>query len=351
MTRAAVRDSIAGTPGAPRPSDPVTIAPPEVMTAAAHTAPRQPARLALAGALASLPLLAAAPLSAQTPDTARAAREWRCDACPEWNRPQPPFRVHGNTYYVGTRGLSALLITSDSGHVLIDGGLPESTPLIAGNVERLGFRLRDVRWILNSHSHFDHAGGIAELQRRTGAAVAASASSAAVLRSGRPGRDDPQYGELPEITPVRVARELRDGDTLRVGPLALAMHLTPGHTPGSTSWSWRSCEAGACLDLVYADSQTPVSADGFSFARSTTYPGVRRDFARGQAALERLSCDVLITPHPDASGLWERLARREAGDARALVDGNACRAYAARSRAQLAERVARDSAAAARPSR
>jgi metallo-beta-lactamase class B len=318
------------------------------MIAAALPALRALGRLAAAGALASALSLAPAPVAGQAADSAGApASERPCPACAEWNRPHEPFRVHGNTYYVGTRGLSALLVTSDSGHVLIDGGLPESAPLIAGNVERLGFRLRDVRWILNSHAHFDHAGGIAELQRRTGAAVAASASSAAVLRSGRPGRDDPQFGELPDLAPVRVARELRDGDTLRVGPLALTMHLTPGHTPGSTTWSWRACEGGACLDLVYADSQTPVSAEGFSFARSTTYPTVRRDFARGHAALERLSCDVLITPHPDASGLWERVARRDAGETRALVDRNACRAYAARARAQLAERVARDSASAA----
>ncbi|HEU4700237.1 MAG TPA: subclass B3 metallo-beta-lactamase, partial [Gemmatimonadales bacterium] len=179
--------------------------------------------------------------------------------------------MFGNTWYVGTHGLGAVLVTSGRGHVLIDGGLPESAPLIAANIERLGFRLRDVKWIVNSHAHFDHAGGIAELVRRSGARVAASPASAAVLRRGASGPDDPQYGVLPPIAPVRVARELRDGDTVRVGALALAAHFTPGHTRGGTSWSWRSCEGeGAsetCLDLVYADSQTPVSADGFSYVR------------------------------------------------------------------------------------
>jgi metallo-beta-lactamase class B len=132
---------------------------------------------------------------------------------------------------------------------------------------------------------------------------------------------------------------------VRVGPLALTARWTPGHTPGGTTWTWRSCEGARCVDLVYADSQTPVSADGFSFTRGATYPAALQDFARGHATLERLRCDLLVTPHPSASALWERLAARDAGGAGpSLVDPDGCRRYAAGARAALARRVATEQA-------
>jgi metallo-beta-lactamase class B len=293
-------------------------------------------RPALLGCLAILAL--APPLSAQAGGTAYTAQE--CPPCAEWNAPQRPFRIHGNSYYVGTHGLGAILVTSDSGHVLIDGGLPESAPLILENIRALGFRPEDVRLILNSHAHYDHGGGIAALQRATGATVAASRWSAPVLERGNSGPGDPQYGVLLSYPATAAVRVLADGETVRVGPLALTAHATPGHTPGGTTWSWRACEAGRCLDLVYADSQTPVSADGFYFTRSQSYPTAIQDFERGFATLESLSCDVLVTPHPGVSGLWDRLAARERGNPDALVDREACRRYAATARQALARRVA-----------
>jgi metallo-beta-lactamase class B len=202
--------------------------------------------------------------------------------------------------------------------------------------------VEDIRIIGNSHAHYDHAGGIAAIQRASGARVLATASSAAVLRRGTPGADDPQHDialPYPAVTGTDVG-VIADGDTVRVGPVAIVAHATPGHTPGGTSWSWRSCEAASCLDFVYADSQTPVSADGFFFTRSTAYPTALADFARGFAVLEQLSCDVLLTPHPGASQLWERLDKRDHGQQDALQDRQACRRYAANARAQLARRVA-----------
>jgi metallo-beta-lactamase class B len=267
-----------------------------------------------------------------------------CESCAEWNAPQRPFRLYGNAYYVGTHGLSAVLIASNDGHILIDGDLPESVPAIVANIRTLGFRVEDVKLILNSHVHFDHAGGIAELQRRSGAAVAASASSAEVLQRGSSGRDDPQYGVLQPIAPVARVRVIADRETLRVGPLAVTAYLTPGHTPGGTTWTWRSCEGARCLDIVYADSQTPVSADDFLFTRNTTYPGVLRDFDKSFAALDGLPCSILVTPHPDASGLWTRVERRDAGDADALVDPAACKRYAAGARERLARRLVDENA-------
>ena len=263
-----------------------------------------------------------------------------CADCAAWNAPQAPFRIHGDTYYVGTRGLASILVTSSAGHVLIDGGLPESAALIRANVRALGFRMEDVRLLLNSHAHFDHAGGLAELQRASGARVAASPWSADVIGRGTTERSDPQFEVALAYPGVGRVQTIADGDTLRVGPLALVAHFTPGHTPGGTTWSWRACDGARCLDVVYADSQTPVSANGFLFTHNATYPAAVADFERGHVVLERLACDVLLTPHPGASRLWERVAARDAGSADALVDGDACRRYAANARTQLSRRLA-----------
>jgi metallo-beta-lactamase class B len=291
------------------------------------------------------PLLVLAPLAAraQTRDSVAAPpAAVDCSESRAWNTPQRPFRLHGDTYYVGTRCLAVLLVASPQGHVLLDGALPESAPLVRANVEALGFRLADVKLILNSHAHYDHAGGIAALQQASGATVAAHPWSARVLEAGRSGADDPQHGVLSDFPATRAVRVLADGEVVRVGPLALTAHWTPGHTPGGTTWAWRSCEGARCLDLVYADSQTPVSADGFSFTRSTTYPQALQDFARGHALLDRLRCDVLVTPHPEASRLWERLEGARDAGAPTLVDGGACRRYAATARERLARRVAEE---------
>ena len=195
-----------------------------------------------------------------------------CPQCTEWNQPQTPFRIFGNTYFVGTHGLSSLLITSDAGHVLIDGALPESARQIAANIQSLGFRMADVKVILNSHVHFDHAGGIAELQRLSGARVIASKWSASVMRKGGIGRGDPQYGVIAPIAAIEKVEGLHNGDSFTVGGIVMTAHLTPGHTPGGTSWTWKSCENSVCRNMVYADSLTPVSATGFQFSKSPDIP-------------------------------------------------------------------------------
>ena len=264
-----------------------------------------------------------------------------CDACPEWNRPQQPFRVYGNTYYVGPRGLSSILITSKAGHVLIDGALPESVPQIVANIRSLGFRIEDVKLIVNSHVHFDHGGGIAELQRLSGAKVAASPWSVEVLTKSGVGKGDPQFGVVTPVALVSRADILRDGQTLRVGDIRLTAHFTPGHTPGGTSWTWKSCEGGRCLNLVYSDSMTPVSADGFRFSDSREYPTAVQDFEQSFAFLRSTPCDILLTSHPDASGLWQRLEGRQKGvRPDPVVSPNACKELAERAGEQLRRRLA-----------
>jgi metallo-beta-lactamase class B len=265
-----------------------------------------------------------------------------CRECAEWNAPRKPFRIHGNTYYVGTAGLSAILLTSNAGHVLIDGGLPESASRITENIRALGFRVEDVEVILNSHAHFDHAGGIATLRRLSGARVMASRWSAAVLRRGASGNDDPQFGVLPSFERTPVARELNETDSVRLGNVTLRAHRTAGHTPGGTTWSWRACENDRCLDFVYADSQTPVSADDFFYTRSTTYSTGIRDFERGLAVIESLRCDVLLTPHPGITDLFARIDARERGDTSSLASEGVCRKFVANARQRVAERVAKE---------
>jgi metallo-beta-lactamase class B len=287
--------------------------------------------------------LVAASAGAQPSDTA-AYTPAQCPPCAGWNAPREPFRIHGDSWYVGTQGLSAVLITSPQGHVLVDAGLPESAPHILRNIRALGFRPEDIRVIVNSHAHYDHAGGIAAVQRASGARVLLSERSAPVVRTGRVGRDDPQFAIALPYPPAQRVEVLTHGDTVRVGPIRLVPHRTAGHTPGGTSWSWRSCEgdreAGRCVDVVYADSQTPVSADDFSFSRSDAYPTAVADFERGLATLASLRCDVLLTPHPGASGMFDRFPVRK--DGALPVDATACRRYAENARRQLAERLTRE---------
>jgi len=268
-----------------------------------------------------------------------------CTDCTGRNGTQAPFRIYGNTYYVGVRGLSSILITSNRGHILIDGDLPESAPKIAASIRDLGFRVADVKLILNSHVHFDHAGGIAALQKMSGAEVAASSSSAKVLQTGHSGPDDPQFGQLPAIARVNRVRVIENDETLRVGPIQITAHLTPGHTAGGTSWSWKSCEQARCLDIAYVDSLTAVSAESFLFTRNTTYPDVLKDFEHSFATVSALPCDILLTPHPEASDLWGRLERRDHGEADALIDPTACQRLADTARKQLGQRLAKEASA------
>ena len=277
---------------------------------------------------------------AQSPALIQPYADSLCGSCAGWNAPQKPFPIHHNAFYVGTRGLSAILITSANGHILIDAALPDPAPEILKNIRMLGFEPRDIALILNSHAHFDHAGGIAAIQEVSGARVAASHKSAPVLETGSAGPDDPQYDVHLDFPAVPNVERFTPGDTLQVGALRVISHATAGHTPGGTSWSWTSCDGGNCLDVVYADSQTPVSADGFRFTDSDAYPTAISDFRRGFGILEQLPCDILITTHPGASSLWDRLEKGQAG----LIDTQACKRYAAAARERLATRMQQEKA-------
>jgi metallo-beta-lactamase class B len=268
-----------------------------------------------------------------------------CHSCDEWNEQQAPFNVYGNTWYVGTKGLSALLVTGPQGHILLDGALPQSAPQIRKNIESLGFRIEDVKLILNSHSHWDHAGGIPALQRASGAQIAASAWSAKEMAVGRNIEGDPQFDpaeklQLEKITKVRI---VADDETVSVGPLRLTAHLTPGHTPGSTAWTWQSCEKDQCRNIVYADSLTAVSTDGFHFTGDATHPDISSSFRASIAKLAALPCDVIVSTHPGFTDTFDKLAKRTPGNNTFVAPGG-CKTLADASARNLEERIATERA-------
>lgn len=255
-----------------------------------------------------------------------------CDSCAQWNEAIAPFRLHDDVYYVGTRGLAVVLIDTGQGLILLDGALPQSAQRILVNIRALGFEPRDVRWIVNSHEHYDHAGGIAALARLTGARVAASPRGAEGLRQGNASKDDPQagFGDAMRFPAVRDVRAMVDGEAIELGRVKLTAHHTPGHTPGATTWTWRSCELATrrCLDFVFADSLNPVSAPGFRYTGDVARV---RAFESSIAKLRALPCDALIPLHPEFGAA--------SGDADDFIGKHKCAAFATRVNSRWRQRL------------
>lgn len=260
----------------------------------------------------------------------------RCAGRDGWSDPAPPLRIFANVYDVGTCGITVLLLTGSSGHVLIDAATADAADGVVSNIRMLGFDPRDVRYLLSSHEHIDHAGGLRAIKLATGARMAAVTAARPALESGFASPEDPQRGAMARYQGVRIDRLLRDGDVVKLGRLRLTVHTTPGHSPGGASWTWRSCDGGVCHSMAYVDSVSAVSADGYRF---TDHPRYVATFRQTLAKIEGLQCDLIVTPHPSASRLYERLA----GDG-PLVDRDACRNYAATGRMRLDDRLASERA-------
>ena len=257
-----------------------------------------------------------------------AEHQRQCAGKEGWSDPAPPIRIFGNVYDVGTCGIAVLLIAGDKAAIVIDGATAEAVPSIVANIARLGYRPSDVKLLLSTHEHLDHAAGLGALRGWSGATMVATAAARAALESGVPAMDDPQrHGGEPEFRGVRVDRTVRNGEVVALGSLRLTAHATPGHAPGSTSWSWRSCEGGTCHQMVYADSVSAIAADDYRFARHSAYVAA---FRMSLDKIARLPCDLIITPHPAASRLYERLAGHAP-----LSSPTACASYAATGRVNL----------------
>lgn len=274
----------------------------------------------------------AAPVSAKFESIAKA-----CDGRDGWGDPAPPAHVYGNVYMVGTCGIVSLLITTPEGHFLIDGAIPEAATEIAQNIRDLGFDPEDVRYLLNTHEHFDHSGGLAGLKRITGAKMVARAEARDALENGDTHPTDPQKGLFDPVEGVKVDQVIGDGETLTIGKQTLTAIATPGHSPGGTSWRWQSCEKRKCLNIVYADSLSAVSADSYRFSEHPEYVAPLRATISKVATFA--DCEILITPHPFASNFFDRLASKAP-----LVDTTACSQYAAGALARLDNRLAKEKA-------
>lgn len=264
------------------------------------------------------------------------ASEWveQCSDWDEWDKPGPPFRIYGNSYYVGTCGISAILLVGAGSHVLIDGGTEAGARHIADNIRSLGIDLAEVDLLLHSHEHFDHVGGLAELQRLSGAALLASPAAAPVLRSGVSSAGDPQAGMHAPFAAAKVKDTISEGVKLSGGGVELRAIATPGHTPGALSWQWQSCEGDRCLSIVYADSLSPISSKTYRFSEHLPYV---RAFRRGLEKLASLDCQILLAPHPSAANMRKRLLSQQG-----LIDASGCLAYADKVTSQLNTRLQKE---------
>ena len=246
-----------------------------------------------------------------------------------------PFRIAGNLYYVGANDISSFLITGPEGHVLIDGGYPGTAKMIMASIAELGFDIKDVKVLLNSETHYDHAGGLAELQKVSGAQLWASEPSASVIESGG---DDPSnllplrflvWIGLIKYPPARVDHRFKDGDTIRVGPIALTAHLTPGHTRGCTSWSFPVRDGDRTLNVVSACSLLVMGG--------SKYSGYKADFERSFQILRSIPADIWVTAHARQWGRYRKFLARDTAKSPvdAFIDPAGYRAYVDSAEAQF----------------
>ncbi|HDS1038478.1 TPA: L1 family subclass B3 metallo-beta-lactamase [Stenotrophomonas maltophilia] len=266
--------------------------------------------------LAALALATTLPLAARAADPALPQlRAYTVDA--SWLQPMAPLQIADHTWQIGTEDLTALLVQTPQGAVLLDGGMQQMAGHLLHNLQQRGVAPGDLRLILLSHAHADHAGPVAELKRATGAQVLANAESAVLLARG--GSNDLHFADRITFPPATADRIIMDGETVELGGMRFTAHFMPGHTPGSTAWTWTDTRNGTPVRIAYADS---LSAPGYRLQGNPRYPHLVEDYRRSFATVRALPCDLLLTPHPGASG-WNYAAGAAAA-AKALT----CQSYA-----------------------
>ena len=258
-----------------------------------------------------------------------------------WAEPREPFHVVGNVYSVGSAEVTSFLIATPKGHVIVDGGFAESALQIVRNIDKLGFKLEDVKVLVMSHAHFDHAGGLAELKRRTGAQVVASRADAEAMARG--GKGDPQFGDSIPFAAVYADRIVQDGGVVRVGPTELVAHVTPGHTQGCTTWTTVQREQERTLHVVFNCSMSVP--DEYRLLGNPRYPRAADDYERSFRILRALPCDVLLAPHASFFQQDERRARMADGAPNPFIDPAACGAYLDRNEQAFRAHLERERAA------
>jgi len=287
----------------------------------------------VAALVALLPLAGAA--QAQTPKDFIAALKIK------WNTPTEPFKMIGNVYYVGTDGLASYLITSPQGHVLVDTAMPEATSQIKANIEKLGFKVTDIKYLVNTHAHIDHTGGLAEMKQASGAQLVAGAADKPLLEGGYyPGAQEDTALAFP---PVKVDRTVREGDKVTVGDVTLTARETPGHSPGCTSWEFFVKDGDATRSaLIFCSGTVALNR----LVTNPTYPGIVTDYRTTFARAKDMKVDVLLAPHPEMYRMQDKRALISDGAPNPFVNPGEFNAYAATLEKAFEEGLAKQTAAA-----
>ena len=288
----------------------------------------------IAVALVALMSLTAA-VEAQTPKDLLAAM------LAKWNKPTEPFKMIGNVYYVGTDGLASYLITSTQGHILVDTVMPEATSQIKANIEKLGFKVTDIKYLLNTHAHIDHTGGLAEMKQASGAQLVAGEADKPLLEGGYyPGAQEETALNFP---PVKVDRTVREGDKVTVGDVTLTARETPGHSPGCTSWAFSVKDGDATRSvLIFCSGTVALNR----LVTNPTHPGIVTDYRKTFARAKDMKVDVLLAPHPEMYRMQDKRAMLSDGAPNPFVNPGEFNAYAATLEKAFDDALAKQTAAA-----
>jgi metallo-beta-lactamase class B len=237
---------------------------------------------------------------------------------PDWTEPFPAFRIAGNLYYVGSRGLATYLIATPAGHILINSDLEANVPMIRASVQKLGFKFSDIKVLLISHAHWDHDAGSAMIKQLTGAKYMVMDADVPVVESG--GKDDFEYGGTPTslYSATKVDRVLHDGDEVKLGDAVLVAHLTPGHTKGCTTWTMKAKEGGKEYNVVIVGS--PNVNPGYKLVDNAKYPQIASDYERMFRVLESLPADIFLGAHGAYFGMEAKYARLKDGAPSPFID-------------------------------
>jgi metallo-beta-lactamase class B len=256
------------------------------------------------------------------------------------DEPIDPFRIADNVYYVGSKDIASYLVTTPEGHIVIDGGYEETAPMIAAHVRALGFAVTDIRILLNTQAHFDHAAGLAELKRLSGARLMVSAPDAPIVEAG--GRGDFLLGDRNRFPPAHVDRILNDKDQVRLGGMVLTAHVTAGHTKGCTTWAFDARDRGRTYHVVDVCGLTVL--DGTRLSGMPAYPAIASDFERTFRTLRALPCDIFLGAHASYYGGLEKAVRlhQQPQGPNPFVDPDGYRAYVERSEERFRALLARE---------
>jgi metallo-beta-lactamase class B len=261
----------------------------------------------------------------------------------EWTEAVPPFRIAGNLYYVGSKGLANYLITTPQGHILINSDLEANVPMIRASVEKLGFKFTDIKILLISHAHWDHNAASATIKKLTGASYMVMDADVANVESG--GKTDFHYSKDPDTLypPTKVDRVLHDGDQVKLGDALLVAHLTPGHTKGCTTWTMKVSDAGKTYDVVIVGS--PNVNDGYKLVNNAAYPTIASDYERMFTVLKSLPADIFLGAHGSYFDMEAKYARLKPGAANPFLDPDGYKKFVTQKEREFRDELAKQKAA------